>query len=178
MPTLEKIMNDDTFARVVAEDVKNRASDAQRDYLMLPENWSKWQRALKTLEANLADQLVSIQEHEMGQIATYKALGKDGIKLVAEAAAEFESRRKKIERFKFHVTNRLDEVSRMIAMGTDAVDERLKTVDFLRRAIEQHRTMMTSYDLEPTPIDVALWATLDGRWEFDNLSEDDILAFS
>lgn len=178
MPPLEKIMNDDTFARVVAEDVKNRANGTQRDYLMLPENWSKWQRSLKTLEANLADQLVNIQDHEMNQISTYKALGKDGIKLVAEAAAEFESRRKKIERFKFHVTNRLDEVARMIAMGTDAVDERLKTVDFLRRAIEQHRTMMTSYDLEPTPIDVALWATLEGRWEFDDLSEDDILAFS
>jgi hypothetical protein len=171
-------MNDDTFARVVAEDVKNRASDTQREYLLLPENWSRWQRALKTLETNLNNQLGIIHEHETQQIATYKALGKDGIKLVAEASADFESRRKKIERFNFHVTNRLDDVTRMIAMGTDEVDERLKTVDFLRRAIEQHRAMMTSYDLEPTPIDAALWATLDGRWEFDNLSEDDILAFS
>ena len=178
MPTLEKTMNDDTFARVVAEDVKNRASDTQRDYLMLPENWNKWQRSLKTLEANLASQLVGIQDHETKQIDIYKALGQDGIKLVVEATADFESRRKKIERFKFHVTNRLDDVARMIAMGTDEVEERLKTVDFLRRAIEQHQGMMTSYNLEPTPIDVALWATLDGRWEFDDLPEDEILLFS
>lgn len=171
-------MNDDTFARVVAEDVKNRASDTQRDYLMLPENWNKWQRSLKTLEANLASQLVGIQDHETKQIDIYKALGQDGIKLVVEATADFESRRKKIERFKFHVTNRLDDVARMIAMGTDEVEERLKTVDFLRRAIEQHQGMMTSYNLEPTPIDVALWATLDGRWEFDDLPEDEILLFS
>ena len=178
MPTLGKTMNDDTFARVVAEDVKNRASDTQRDYLMLPENWNKWQRSLKTLEANLASQLVGIQDHETKQIDIYKALGQDGIKLVVEATADFESRRKKIERFKFHVTNRLDDVARMIAMGTDEVEERLKTVDFLRRAIEQHQGMMTSYNLEPTPIDVALWATLDGRWEFDDLPEDEILLFS
>lgn len=171
-------MNDDTFARVVAEDVKNRASDTQRDYLMLPENWNKWQRSLKTLEANLASQLVGIQDHETKQIDIYKALGQDGIKLVVEATADFESRRKKIERFKFHVTNRLDDVARMIAMGTDEVEERLKTVDFLRRAIEQHQGMMKSYNLEPTPIDVALWATLDGRWEFDDLPEDEILLFS
>ena len=55
--------------------------------------------------------------HETKQIDIYKALGQDGIKLVVEATADFESRRKKIERFKFHVTNRLDDVARMIAMG-------------------------------------------------------------
>ena len=121
---------------------------------------------------------MGIQDHETKQIDIYKALGQDGIKLVVEATADFESRRKKIERFKFHVTNRLDDVARMIAMGTDEVEERLKTVDFLRRAIEQHQGMMTSYNLEPTPIDVALWATLDGRWEFDDLPEDEILLFS
>lgn len=171
-------MNDDTFARVVAEDVKNKATQPQKEYLHLPENWSRWQRALKTLETNLNDQLESIYTYEKEQITTYSALGKDGIKLIAEATAEFEARRKKIERFKFHVTTRLDEVTRLIGLGGEAVDERLKTVDFLRRAIEQHRSMMVSYDLEPTPIDGALWATLDGRWEFDNLSEEDILSFS
>jgi len=178
MPILEKKMNDDTFARVVAEDVKNRATQPQKEYLQLPENWSRWQRALKTLETNLNDQLGSIYTYEQEQIKTGKALGSDGVKLIAEATAEFEARRKKIERFKFHVTNRLDEVTRMIAIGGEAVDERLKAVDFLRRAIEKHRSMMTSYDLEPTPIDGALWAALDGRWEFENLSEEDILSFS
>ena len=41
MPILEKKMNDDTFARVVAEDVKNRATQPQKEYLKLPENWSR-----------------------------------------------------------------------------------------------------------------------------------------
>ena len=171
-------MNDDTFARVVAEDVKNRATPQQQEYLKLPENWSRWQRALKTLETNLNSQLESIHKYEMEQITTYKALGRDGVKLIAEATAEFDSRRKKIERFKFHVTNRLDEVTRMIAVGGDEVDKRLEVVDFLRRAIEKHKAMMLSYDLEPTPIDGALWSALDGKWEFDSLSEDEILSFS
>jgi septal ring factor EnvC (AmiA/AmiB activator) len=178
MPILEKKMNDDTFARVVAEDVKNRATQPQKEYLKLPENWSRWQRALSTLENNLNDQLEGIHTYEQEQIKTFQTLGKDGVKLIAEATAEHEARRKKIERFKFHVTNRLDEVTRMIAVGGEAIDERLHVVDFLRRAIEQHKAMMISYDLEPTPIDGALWAALDGRWEFDNLSEEDILSFS
>lgn len=171
-------MNDDTFARVVAEDVKNRATEAQREYLMLPENWSKWQRALKTLENNLNDQVIAIQHSETHQIKTLQALGDDGRILITEATLEFENRRKKIERFKFHVTTRIDEVSRIIGMGTTAIDERLKTVDFLRKAIEQHKVMMTSYDLEPTPIDKALWVALEGRWEFDDLPEEEILSIS
>lgn len=167
-------MNDDAFARLVAEEIKNNASEQQRDYLRLPENWSRWHRAIKSLSDNLDNQLKAIHDRNQQEVARYSELGDDGIKLIAEATAEFDNRRKKIERFKFHVTSRLDEVSRMIALGTDAVEERLKTVEFLRKSIEQHKELMAYYEMEATPIDIALWSALDGRWKFDEITEETI----
>lgn len=167
-------MLDETFARLVAEEVKNRVTDEQKEYLRLPENWGRWQRALTALTSNLEAQLTQIATQEQTDTERYRDLGDAGLKLLAESLAEFESRRKKITRFKFHVDARLDEVTRMIAMGTDAVDERLKTVEFLRRAIEQHRSLLDEHDLEPTAIDRALWAALDGKWEFGNVNVTDL----
>lgn len=165
-------MNDDAFARLVAEEIKNNASDEQRDYLRLPENWSRWHRAVQALANNLDNQLKLIHDRNQEEVARYQELGEDGIRLIAETTAESDNRRKKIERFKFHVTSRLDEVARMIALGTDAVEERLKTVEFLRKSIESHRQKMREYEMEATPIDAALWASLDGRWDFENINED------
>ena len=36
-------MNDDAFARLVAQDVKNKVDPGQRAYLRLPENTQRWQ---------------------------------------------------------------------------------------------------------------------------------------
>lgn len=160
-------MNDEAFARLVAEEVKNRVASEQRDYLMLPENWGNWQRALVTLVENLRAQERDLDEREQREAERYRTLGDSGVKMLAEVMAENENRRKKIARFRFHVENRLDEVTRMIALGTDEVDERLKVVEFLRRAIERHREMITAEDIEPTVIDLALWQALDGKWAFD-----------
>ena len=95
--------------------------------------------------------------------------------MVLELQANFAFRRTKIERFKFHVVARLDEISRMIAMGGEEVEERLKTVDFLRKAIGEHRALMEEYDLEPTAIDIALWESLEGKWAFDDITEENLI---
>lgn len=165
-------MNDDAFARLVAEEIKNNVSQDKRDYLHLPENWVRWQRAVQTLADNLDNQLTSIRRQEEDETRIYREMGQDGLKMLAEMTAEFDNRRKKIERFRFHVINRLDEITRMIALGTDVVEERIKTVEFLRKAIERHRELMREYELEPTTIDSALWSALDGKWDFDSITED------
>jgi len=166
-------MLDETFARLVAEEVKNRVTDEQREYLRLPENWTRWQRALMILADNLNGQLTILTNQEKDDTERYKALGDAGLKLLAETLSEYETRRKKISRFKFHVDTRLDEITRMIALGSDAIDERLKTVDFLRKAIERHQSLLQELDMEPTSVDKALWATLDGKWEFDDITSID-----
>lgn len=167
-------MVDEVFARLVAEEVKNKVSQGQSEYLRLPENWSRWQRALVALVDNLNRQLVEIQQYKDDAVRRYTELGDAGVKLLAETISEAESREKKASRFKFHVETRLDEVTRMIALGTDAVDERVKMVDFLRRAIDQHRTMVLDNEYEPTPIDRALWASVEGLWEFDKITLADL----
>lgn len=167
-------MNDDTFARLVAEEVKNRVSQSQSDYLRLPDNWTRWQRALVALSENLNRQVQRIDFDEAADKERYEALGEDGSRLLAEATADYENRRTKIKRFQFHVDNRLDEVTKMIAMGIDAAGEDIGQFVFLRKAIETHRTMMSDYDLEPTGIDTALWDALDGKWSFDSVDAESL----
>lgn len=167
-------MNDDAFARLVAEEVKNKVSNAQKEFLMLPENWNKWQRALVALSKNLESQLVRIDEDEKSDKQRYEELGEDGVRLLAEAISDYENRRKKIERFKYHVDNRIDQVTKMIALGVDSIDDELKTVEFLRKAITKHMDMLYENDLEPTPIDTSLWDSLEGKWSFDSINVNEL----
>lgn len=163
------MMSDDAFARLVAEEVKNRVTDEQRDYLNLPENWERWQRGLVALIANLDSQLADLQEREERETERYRALGADGLKLLAEMLADVEYRKKKIVRFKHHVERRLEAVRRLAESQSEVIEERARLVEFLRKAIEQHRNLMIQADLNPTAIDRALWDALEGRWEFDEI---------
>lgn len=165
-------MNDDAFARLVAEEVKNNATREQKEYLSLPDNWTRWRKALKALSDNLANQIATITENENRDLERYKELGEEGLRLIVEATASFEDRRKKIERFRFHVENKLDEVSRLIAVSESEIDEKIGMVSFYRRAIEKHQELMEEYELSPTLIDKALWLALEGKWEFDDIDED------
>lgn len=170
-------MNDDAFARLVAEDVKNKTSRDQKTYLSLPENWGRWQRALKLLIENLNGQREQILDTETRTIEKYRHLGDEGIRLTMELNASFEERRKKIERFTYYVEQKFDEVSRMIATGSDKADERLSMIEFYRKAISQHKELMTEYELDATSIDEALWSALDGKWAFDGITEENAYSF-
>jgi hypothetical protein len=161
------MMDDDAFARLVAEDVKNHISPEQREYLSLPENRDRWERALVALVDNLDGQLADLQDREDNERQRYEVLGKDGLKLIAEMLADVENRKKKIVRFRYHVERRLEAVQRLAAGSSEEIAERARLVEFLRKAIEEHRAMMARANLEPTPIDQALWEALDGRWEFN-----------
>jgi hypothetical protein len=167
-------MNDDTFARLVAEEVKNRVTASQTDYLRLPENWDRWKRALIVLNGNLDAQLEALAKNHSEDEDRYKDMGPEGITFLAESLADIEGRQKKISRFQFHVLSRLDEVTKMIALGDDSNDDRFAAVEFLRKAIERHKSLMEELDLEPTQVDVALWSALDGKWDFDSLNYDDL----
>lgn len=166
-------MSDDMFAKLVAEEVKNRVSTEAREELFDKTNWDKWERALIALVQNLNSQLEKIEEDRQADTERYSAID-DGHKLLSEALAYYEKQSKKIERFRFHVENRLVQVSKMIATGSRFEDDVSKQIVMLKNAISKHREMMTQYDLEPTPIDNSLWDVLEGKWTFDNIKESDI----
>ena len=65
-------MNDEAFSRLVAEEVKNKASEAQRKYLALPENLERWKRALQYLSSNLEEQIVEIDRRRKSASASMK----------------------------------------------------------------------------------------------------------
>lgn len=162
------MLNDDAFARLVAEDVKNRVSDSQREYLRLPENWDRWQRALRYLLDNLNDQLVDMESKAEVEIRRFEDMGEAGVVLLAEYQTNLEQRQRKIMRFRFYVETRLDEVSRLITVGSDDAATQMRAVEFFRKAIERHQEMIQDGDLDYSGIDEALWATLRGEWRFDN----------
>ena len=37
--------------------------------------------------------------------------------------------------------------------------------------IKEHKLLMEEYRFDPTPIDVALWAALEGKWNFNEVEE-------
>lgn len=160
---------DHFFARLVADDVKNRVTIQQRQELMREENWSRWQRALGALLGNLIEQIESVEMDARADAVRYEAMGRTGRRLANEAARAYDHKKTKIERFQLHVERRLDRVMSMIETGEPMDENPWETVDFYRRAIVTHRRMLQEFDLEDTAVDRALWATLDNRWEFDKV---------
>ena len=87
-----KRMNDENFAQLVSEDVKNKVSESQRDYLMLPQNRERWKRALLALSENLDNQIDNINYDKQRDVERYVALGDDGVTLLVEAVSAFRYR--------------------------------------------------------------------------------------
>jgi len=162
-----KQITDDAFAYLVAEEVKNRLAPSQREILLNESNWTRWQRALVALVENLDEQLLSLADSESSDEKRFSEIGSK--RMQASMRSSYNQKRTRIERFRFHVNKRLDEVTVMIETGVTPTSNPWEVVEFLKRAIYQHRKMMHENDLEPTPIDTALWAALSEKWEFDNI---------
>ncbi len=160
---------DDFFARMVADDVKNRASVQQRDTLTEKSNWDRWRRALLALVANLDEQIENITTDAEADSVRYGGMGRPGKRLADEAERAYGQRKTRVERFKFHVDRRLDQVMTMIDTDEPMEENPWETAEFYRRAISTHRNMLRDFDLEDTAVDRALWATLDNKWEFDRV---------
>lgn len=169
---MSRMISDDMFAYMVAEDVKNKLSPSQKSILMEKENWQKWQRCLLTLIDNLDEQLDDLHEDETADFQRFSEIeSRYGSKrnLLQQAEQSYKNKRTKIERFKFHVNKKLDDVTKMIETGSIMQSTGWEQVEFLKRAIFTHRQMLTENDMEATPIDEALWASLQNKWEFDNI---------
>lgn len=169
-------MNDDVFARLVAEDVKNKISHTQRKILRQPQNYDRWKRALLALLRNVDEQIEDIKYDMDADSERYEALGNEGKVLLEHAKNDYESRLKKIERFKFHVSKRLDEVAVMIEDGDQGGSIDLDA-ELLASAIRKHKAMMIEMDMEATPIDKALWSVLENQWLFDSISQDELSSY-
>jgi hypothetical protein len=172
-------VSDDEFARLVSEDVKNKVSSRQRQVLLEPQNWSRWSRALILLIENLENQILDIEADQEADSRRFSAMGEDGAVLLKESEFAYQGKKTKIERFKFHVNRRLDDVTSMIELGkVDHIQKDILTsnsdANFYRKAIAKHRSLLDEYDLEPTEIDRALWRALDNEWVFEEINENNI----
>jgi len=167
-------LNDDAFARMVAEEVKNKLSPIHKNDLMQQHNWDRWKEALLALSENLQDQIDSIESDSESDERRYASLGAKGKRLSREATSYYDTKATRIKRFQFHVDKRLDEVMQMIETGEAIVNDGWSQVEFLKKAITTHREMLRDFDLEDTSIDRALWAALDNKWLFDSVNEENL----
>jgi hypothetical protein len=165
------MIDDITFAQMVAEEVKNKLSPIQRDLLIRPENWERWRDNLQALVDNLDDQIEDIDLDNQSDIERFQTFGRDGKILAQEASKAYDARKKKILRFRFHVNKRLDEISAMIDTGEAPESNGWQEMEILKKAIIKHRALLRDFDLEETSIDRALWAVLDNEWLFDSIDE-------
>ena len=155
-------MNDEAFAQLIAEDVKNKISDSQKDYLMLPQNRERWKRGLMALAENLSNQIDNINYDKQRDIQRYIELGDDGVVLLAEAASAYEVKINNITRFNFHVNKRLDFVS---SLGEDK--SAISRVQILESAIA---TYLQERGDDADDLDEALeTALLQNKFVFDEL---------
>lgn len=165
------MIDEETFAQMVAEEVKNKLSSLQRELLIQPENWERWQGHLVALVENLDEQIDDINKDNQADIDRFNSMGRDGKILAYEASRAYDARKKKILRFQFHVNKRLDDVLAMIETGETPESNGFQEMETLRKAIIKHRSLLKEFDLEETSIDRALWATLDNKWLFDAIDE-------
>lgn len=168
-------IDDQTFAKMVAEEVKNKLSPKQRQILLDKENWERWRQNLVALLDNLDQQIAMTEISRLADAERYQSFGDEGMALLEQANSSYDYRVKKISRFRFHVERRLNEVATMIDTGEIAESNGWESVDFLKRGIAKHRAMIREYDMEETVIDRALWSLLDERWDFDKIRPSDIL---
>lgn len=170
-------ISDDEFARLVSEDVKNKVSSRQRQILLDFDNWGRWQQTLLMLIDNLQEQSDDIDADREADRIRFESMGEDGLILLQESELAYTSRKTKIERFKFHVNRRLDDVTTIIETGTPegVQDDSMVSsgdANFYRKAIIEHRALIKEYRLEETEIDKALWRALDNEWTFGDITED------
>ena len=144
-------MNDETFARIVAEDVKNNVTESQREYLMLPQNRARWKFALKVLAENISSQIIGINADKDADGARYSALGSQGKSMLVESDAAYDAKLNKISRFMFYVESRLNFVNNLVEDESE-----MSRKDLLEAAIHKYLEMLDEMEFERTELDDAL----------------------
>lgn len=146
------------FELIVSEDIKNKASQQDKDLLRLPENHEAWKECLLNIIKTVSDKIGTLQT-EIDQLRSMYS-GFD-----IDPAASLEEQKEKAARFRFYAEKRLAEVDRLITLGAPA-DPSLSLATFLREAIVAHRSWHRERGLVNSEGDDCLYAALDGEWKF------------
>jgi len=170
------IMDDETFARIVADNVKNRSTSAQNVFLEAPENNARWQAALGSLIKNIDEQIHEISMDAQADTERYSSLGDVGNVLLSQTIAHYEVKKQKIERFRYYVIRKLADVANANKGRID--DFKKENLSIVVKAVEKHRELGSLYKIEKTPLDVALYDSLKGIWSFENINHSDLEDFS
>ena len=162
-------ISDDAFAHMVAQEVKNKASDEHRQFLAQPGNVDRWLKTLNSLLDNLNRQVESSRQEMIADCERYERLGEDGVVMLAEAKHYYEQKISKVEKFKFYVIKRISEVATLTSQYKSGNVDNEKMLLMCKDAIIAHMQYLREHDLETTPADEALYKAVEGVWAFDQI---------
>lgn len=148
----------ENFEIVVSEDIKNKASQQDRDLLRLPENHERWRECLVNIIETVSFKIGELDKEISAIRSSYSGF-------ITDPAAGLEDQREKSKRFRFYAEKRLAEVDRLMALG-QPVDPSLSLATFLRDAIIAHKRWHEDNGLVNSEGDDCLYAALDGVWKF------------
>lgn len=169
---MKTVLTDQAFSRLVAEDVKNKVDATQRNYLRSPEVANRWRTALLDLLKDLDEQRKNLDIKENRELTGIRTLPNPN-KLLVETKATFAHAKERLSRFRFHVEKKLAEADRLIALGETSENPE----SFLMKSIQTHQRLFDEWGVEPTPIDEALWASMLGRWEYGDITQEQMEPF-
>ena len=151
------MINEEEFALMVSEDIKNKADQMTKDLLRSPENRERWKKTLINIIKNVETRLEGLNKEAIVLRSTYPDFEADPAASIAKVI-------EKSERFKFHAEKKLAEVDRMLFLENDDPDSKLSS--FLKDAILMHKKLKLQYKRPVDPADIGLWDAIDGKWTF------------
>lgn len=166
-------ISEDAFAHMVAQEVKNKASEEHRQFLMQPGNIERWLKTLNALLDNLNRQVEEAHAEMESDCDRYEKLGEDGVVLLAEAKHYYEQKINKVEKFKFYVIKRISDVATISSQYKSGDVDNEKMLLMCKDAIIAHMRYLQEHDIETTPADEALYQALEGVWAFDQIPAPD-----
>lgn len=145
---------------LVRNEIRNKVSQSDRDFLMEPTNLVLWQEYLAELLNDTQDSIDQAENKFLIESERYRGFGKKMNEAYRFMHAEEQKKRFTV---RYKVNKRLDEVTRMVVAQRPESEADLYPL--LKAAIMAHKRAVTGNG-DPRDVDYDLWDSLDGKWSF------------
>lgn len=150
-------MNDDFLAKLIFDDLRNDISEENLTALHDRKNLRKWKRGLTLILEKFEEKMSDLEYEETTDLVRYESLGREGKNLLEMASEHYETKKKRLKKFIFRISQRLDYVESLVQ---DEFQSGVSPAIELFAAIKKHKQTVESMGIEPNVWDIELWQTV------------------
>lgn len=147
-------MNDDFFAKLIFDDLRNEISEENLSILHESSNLKKWRRGLDAILCRFEEKLADLEYEETADESRYVSLGREGKKLLKMATEHYSSKKNRLKKFIFRISQRLEYVDTLVQ---EEFYSEFEPAIELAAAIKKHKQTIESMGIEPNVWDIELW---------------------